>query len=66
VLMTLWEVPAAETQELLNGFYRHWLADGMDKHRALLAAQEDERKIVQGRYGSDLPYYWGAFILVGR
>jgi len=66
VLMTLWEVPADETQELLNDFYLHWLADGMDKHQALLAAQEDERKIVQRRYGSDLPYYWGAFVLVGR
>jgi tetratricopeptide (TPR) repeat protein/CHAT domain-containing protein len=66
VLMTLWEVPATETQELLNSFYRHWLSDGMDKHQALLAAQEDERKVVQQRYGSDLPYYWGAFVLVGR
>ena len=66
VLMTLWEVPATETQELLSDFYRHWLADGMDKHQALLAAQENEQKIVQKRYGSDQPYYWGAFILVGR
>jgi len=66
VLMTLWEVPATETQELLSDFYHHWLADGMDKHQALVAAQEDERKIVQQRYGRDLPYYWGAFVLVGR
>jgi hypothetical protein len=34
--------------------------------KALAAAQEDERKIVKQRYGSDLPYYWGAFILGGR
>jgi CHAT domain-containing protein/tetratricopeptide (TPR) repeat protein len=66
VLMTLWEVPAIETQELLNKFYRHWLADGMDKHHALLAAQDDERGIVRKRYGSEFDYYWGAFILVGR
>jgi len=66
VLMTLWEVPANETQELLSNFYHHWVADGMDKHRALVAAQQDERKQVQQRYGRDLPYYWGAFILVGR
>jgi hypothetical protein len=38
----------------------------MDKHQALLAAQEDERNTVQRRYKSDLPYYWGAFVLVGR
>ncbi len=66
VLMSLWEVPAAETQELLNGFYYHWLVEGMDKHQALLAAQDDERKVVHQRYGSDLPYYWGAFVLVGK
>jgi len=66
VLMTLWEVPAKETQELLSDFYRHWLLDGMNKHQALAAAQDDERKQVQQRYGRDLPYYWGAFVLVGR
>jgi CHAT domain-containing protein/tetratricopeptide (TPR) repeat protein len=66
VLMTLWEVPSLETQELLNDFYHHWLEDGMNKHQALFAAQEDERAIVRKRYGSELPYYWGAFILIGR
>jgi CHAT domain-containing protein len=66
VLMTLWEVPSIETQELLSDFYRYWIADSVDKHQALLKAQDDERKIVQQRYGSDLPYYWGAFVLVGR
>jgi tetratricopeptide (TPR) repeat protein len=84
VLMTLWEVPATETQELLNNFYHYWLDGGgeeqpnpscprrasqtepMDKHQALLVAQQDERVCVQKRYGSDLPYYWGGFVLVGR
>jgi hypothetical protein len=27
--------------------------------------QEDERKKVQQPDGNELPYYWGAFILVG-
>jgi CHAT domain-containing protein len=64
VLMTLWEVPADETQDLLNRFYQHWLVDGMDKHDALHAAQREEREVVRRNYGRDLPYYWGAFILV--
>jgi tetratricopeptide (TPR) repeat protein len=66
VLMSLWEVPSTETQELLTKFYRHWLVDGMDKHQALLQAQRDEREAVRKKYGRDLPYFWGAFILVGR
>ncbi len=66
VMMTLWEVPAAETQELLERFYQHWLVDGMEKHQALRQAQRDEREIVRTRYHRDLPYYWGSFILVGR
>lgn len=66
VLMSLWEVPSTETQQLLTGFYRHWLVDGMDKHQALLQAQRDEREAVRKQYGRDLPYFWGAFILVGR
>lgn len=65
VLMTLWSVPDRETQELMTRFYRHWLA-GTEKHRALEQAQMEEREVVRQRYGRDLPYYWGAFVLVGK
>jgi CHAT domain-containing protein/Tfp pilus assembly protein PilF len=65
VLMTLWSVPDRETQELMTGFYRDWLG-GMEKHEALRRAQLEERALVRKRYGQDLPYYWGAFVLVGR
>jgi CHAT domain-containing protein len=65
VLMSLWSVPDQETQELMTQFYANWL-NGMDKPEALRRAQIAERDIVKKRYGKDLPYYWGAFTLVGR
>jgi len=65
VLMSLWSVPDRETQELMTQFYKNWLR-GMEKPEALRHAQASERDRVTKRYGKDLPYYWGAFILVGR
>ena len=65
VLMSLWSVPDRETQELMTLFYQNWLS-GMEKPEALRRAQMKERDEVKQRYGRDLPYYWGAFILVGR
>jgi CHAT domain-containing protein len=63
--MSLWSVPDRETQELMTQFYKNWLT-GMDKPEALRRAQITERDRVKERFGKDLPYYWGAFILVGR
>jgi CHAT domain-containing protein/Tfp pilus assembly protein PilF len=65
VLMSLWSVPDQETQELMTQFYANWL-NGMDKSEALRRAEITERDVVKKRYGKDLPYYWGAFVLVGR
>jgi CHAT domain-containing protein/tetratricopeptide (TPR) repeat protein len=65
VLMSLWSVPDRETQELMTLFYKNWLS-GMEKPEALRRAQMTERDQITKRYGQDLPYYWGAFILVGR
>ena len=65
VLMSLWSVPDRETEELMTLFYQNWLS-GMEKPEALRRAQMTERDRVKKRYGNDLPYYWGAFILVGR
>ena len=65
VLMSLWSVPDQETQELMTLFYEKWLA-GKDKHEAFREAQLEEREVVKKRYGQDLPFYWAAFILVGR
>lgn len=65
VLMSMWSVPDLETQELMTRFYEKWLG-GLDKHEALRRAQLEEREVVRRRYHKDLPYYWGAFMLVGR
>jgi CHAT domain-containing protein len=65
VLMSMWSVPDRETQELMTQFYRNWLS-GMTKHEAFRNAQSSERETVKTRYGKDLPFYWGAFVLVGR
>jgi CHAT domain-containing protein/Tfp pilus assembly protein PilF len=65
VMMSLWSVPDRETQELMALFYQKWLG-GMGKHEALRQAQMEMRERVRRRYGQDLPYYWGAFVMVGR
>ncbi|HEX7964844.1 MAG TPA: CHAT domain-containing tetratricopeptide repeat protein [Gammaproteobacteria bacterium] len=65
VLMSMWSVPDQETRELMQLFYKNWLS-GMEKHEALRQAELAERDVVKQRYGHDLPYYWGAFVMVGR
>lgn len=65
VLMSMWSVPDQETQELMTLFYSNWLK-GMNMHEALRWAQMKEREVVRRRYKGDLPYYWGAFVLVAR
>lgn len=61
----MWSVPDKETTELMALFYKKWLS-GKDKPTALREAQLEMRNTVKQRYGRDLPYYWGAFVLVGR
>ena len=65
VLMSLWPVPDQATQELMSLFYAKWL-NGLDKYQALREAQLEMREKIRERYGRDLPFYWGAFVLVGR
>jgi len=65
VLMSLWPVPDEETRELMTLFYAKWLA-GTEKHEALREAQMEVRKKVLAREGQDEPFFWGAFVLVGR
>ena len=66
VLMSMWSVPDKETTELMQHFYTKWLA-GTEMHEALKQAQLEIREEVKRDHGGrDLPYYWGAFVLVGR
>lgn len=65
LMMSMWSVPDKETQELMSLFYQKWMS-GMEKPEALRQAQLEERETVKKRYGKDLPFYWGAFVLIGR
>jgi len=65
VLMSMWSVPDEETQELMAFFYEKWLS-GQSKHDALSDAQQELRKALRARWGEAPPYYWAAFVLVGR
>jgi CHAT domain-containing protein len=58
VLMSLWDVPADQTKDLMAAFYREWIG-GADKYTALRNAQLAIRRSYEA------PHYWGAFILVG-
>jgi CHAT domain-containing protein/tetratricopeptide (TPR) repeat protein len=59
VLMSLWQVDDAATQELMTNFYSNWLKSG-DKYAAFRQAQLE----LKAKYPQ--PYYWGAFVLSGR
>ena len=56
LLMSLWQVPDFQTQELMTTFYNYWLK-GKTIEQAFARAQADMRK----KYS---PYYWAAFVLV--
>jgi len=59
IIMSLWKVNDEVTQQLMADFYRNWLK-GNDIRRAFTKAQNEIKK----RYPQ--PYYWGAFILIGK
>lgn len=59
ILMSLWKVDDDVTRQLMTTFYRKWLQNG-DKVQAFRLAQQAVRK----KYPQ--PFYWGAFVLVGR
>jgi CHAT domain-containing protein len=58
VIMSLWKVDDAATQELMTSFYTKWLRSG-DVRMGFKEAQSHIRE----KYHN--PFYWGAFLLVG-
>ncbi|QSE95884.1 CHAT domain-containing protein [Fulvivirga lutea] len=57
LLMSLWKVDDAATQELMTNFYTNWLKSG-NKRSAFNQAQ----KTLKQKYPH--PYYWSSFVLV--
>src|SRR5439155_11500639 len=59
LVMSLWKVPDAQTQELMPDFYRR-LQNGEPRAEALRQAQLS----LKARHPD--PYFWGAFICLGE
>lgn len=58
LIMSLWKVDDAATQQLMTNFYSNWLKLG-NKQKAFKQAQLQ----LMSKYKE--PYYWGAFVMMG-
>ncbi len=58
LVMSLWQVPDYQTQELMTVFYQKWLLGKLPVRQALQAAQKEMRD-----KGYE-PYYWAGFVVV--
>ena len=58
LIMSLWQVPDAPTQELMTAFYRYWLTEKRTIPEAFRAAQKE----MQEKY--EHPFFWAGFILL--
>ncbi|MBK6860477.1 MAG: CHAT domain-containing protein [Saprospiraceae bacterium] len=58
IIMSLWEVPDFQTQELMQQFYHYWITKKYDIPTAFTKAQMGLKE----KYGN--PYFWAGFILV--
>jgi CHAT domain-containing protein len=59
LLMSLWKVDDEATAFLMESFYKHWL-EGESPVSALRKAQSELRSV------RPQPFYWGAFVVLGR
>lgn len=58
LIMSLWQIPDLQTEELMQKFYTNLLKDKMDIPQAFKSAQMD----MKAKYND--PYFWAGFILV--
>jgi CHAT domain-containing protein len=65
LVMSMWEVPDQETQELMVQFYQN-IAAGMNRNQALRQAALKQMKIAEKRHGHSHPFFWGAFVFLGE
>lgn len=62
LLMSLWVVDDAATQELMTEFYKDWLNNyALNNKRASLRKAQ---LAIKQKYPN--PYYWGAFVMLGK
>ena len=59
LIMSLWKVDDAATQQLMTSFYTNWIKLG-NKQKAFKQAQ------IQLMTKYKEPYYWGAFVMMGQ
>jgi CHAT domain-containing protein len=55
----LWKVDDQATQELMSKFYSSWLKAGEKQH-----SFRDAQLSLREKFSH--PYYWGAFVMVGK
>jgi CHAT domain-containing protein len=62
VIMSLWVIDDVATMELMTDFYREWIKDPVqaNKQKAFRSAQLKLKE----KYPD--PFYWGAFVIVGK
>ena len=65
LLMSLWKVPDSETADLMRRFYMN-LYDGKSKVDSLNMSIKDTMREIKKIRGTDHPFYWGGFILIGN
>ncbi|MCG8328070.1 MAG: CHAT domain-containing protein [Chitinophagales bacterium] len=58
IIMSLWQVPDFQTEELMTSFYYNWLNDSKSIPEAFRKAQASIRE----KYPD--PFYWAGFVLV--
>ncbi len=58
LIMSLWQVPDFQTQDLMVTFYTYWLEQNMTIPEAFRTAQMEMREKYQN------PYFWAGFVLL--